>query len=437
VRRVLLPPPIAILLLLGVALNSRLVAQHNESEAAFERIPFEQWLKERDQLGIRWTEHVSRAQLSTQQRLHAEVEVEIDGADLEKRRGRGQLVVFIQVNDQEGRRYRSHGTIDLQKMKEGVRHEYVTFTHGAFFLPGTYHLAVALLDTETKEHGVKQEVFQIPAFKSDPFPDAWRNLPPVEFVPPGDPPEGWHLPLTGRLHFPVTTERSAEIDVVINQTPSEYGAGSKGLRNRNLSVLIPALQVISQVDFQNSRLNVELLDLSRRRVTFRQNKVKSLDWSKLSDSLAETPAGTIDVKSLEHRHEGAAFFVAEIKRRIETAPDSHQARVLIVLSGPMVFESGEDLQPIRVESGTDCRVFYIRYYAPPVRPANLNMERAGFPHQRGLGPRGNGPFPQTVASEADQLGPTLKPLSPRIFDVRSPEQFRKALSTILTGISTM
>ena len=37
----------------------------------------------------------------------------------------------------------------------------------------------------------------------------------------------------------------------------------------------------------------------------------------------------------------------------------------------------------------------------------------------------------------DQLAPTLKPLNPRLFDITSPEQFRKALATVVAEISTL
>jgi hypothetical protein len=39
--------------------------------------------------------------------------------------------------------------------------------------------------------------------------------------------------------------------------------------------------------------------------------------------------------------------------------------------------------------------------------------------------------------EIDQLEPTLKPLAPRVFDVETPEEFRKALATIVAEIAKM
>jgi hypothetical protein len=41
-----------------------------------------------------------------------------------------------------------------------------------------------------------------------------------------------------------------------------------------------------------------------------------------------------------------------------------------------------------------------------------------------------------VYVQLDQLESTLKPLAPRLFDVDTPEQFRKALATVLAEIST-
>ncbi len=38
---------------------------------------------------------------------------------------------------------------------------------------------------------------------------------------------------------------------------------------------------------------------------------------------------------------------------------------------------------------------------------------------------------------SDQLAATLKPLSPRIYDIDNPEQFRKALARMLDEIAAL
>jgi hypothetical protein len=102
------------------------------------------------------------------------------------------------------------------------------------------------------------------------------------------------------------------------------------------------------------------------------------------------------------------------------------------------FESGVDLHPIQATAAPDSRVFYIRYRT--VRP---HPERQAEPGRFGrgrwdaAGPEGRRPGYRRQEMEIDQLEPTLKPLAPRVFDVETPEEFRKALATIVAEIAKM
>jgi hypothetical protein len=419
----------AVLLLLGVAAASPLFPQH--PDPLFAEIPFNQWFDRPEQTGMRWTARVSRPRLSTHQRLSAELEVSLDGVELAKRRGKGQLFVLAQLNDAKGQAFQDHGTIELDKIEEGVSKQDVTCTLTAFILPGDYGVSLALFFTSTGEHSVKREKLHVPPLKNDPLPEAWRDLPAVEFIEDGEPPDSWYLPsVTGRLHLPLEARRPARIDVIVNLTPSEKASGSERIQGRNLGALLPALKAIAAVDRRNASLNVALLDLSRQRVLFHQDDVSALDWSGMRDALTGQDPGKIDLKSLENRGHDAAFFVTEVRRRLGAGPEE-QARALVVLSSPVAFERGEDLEPIRLTSAPDCRVFYFRcrpqtiLQPPQEEPAR--GRRPGF-----VRPIRFGPGPQI-----DQLEPTLKPLAPRLFDIETPEQFRKALAAVLSEISSM
>jgi hypothetical protein len=429
------------LVLLSVAAVAQVFAQSGSLDPAFAKVPFDQWFAGGEQAQIRWTARVSQPQLSSHQRLLAQVELQLDGADIAKRRGKGLLVMFVQLNDEEGLAYQNHGTIDLEKIEEGIKSQYLSYTQSAFVLPGDYRISLAIFDTVTGEHSVRREKLHVSPLKNDRLPDAWRDLPPVEFVPNIEPPDSWYLPMmTGRLHLPVETRHPARIEVLVNLTPSERISGPQSIQHRNLDNLIPALKAISQVDFGNAPLHVCLLDLSRRRVIFHQDDKRELDWPRIRDSLSEADPGTIDVKSLEERRHNAGFFVTEVSRRIGADPKISPPdmpgllRVLIILSSPMEFESGEDLQPIRVGPTPDCRVFYIRYQARTVRPSAPVQPNRGRRSRSGY-PGSSLPVRPIPTAQIDQLEPTLKPLAPRLFDVETPEQFRKALATVLAEIS--
>jgi hypothetical protein len=422
-------------LLAVLVLAARASEPGGDLDPAFDRIPFEQWLAGSGPGGLRWNVHASHPELSYHQRLLTKLELEMDGAELAAHRQNGELVFFIQLTDQAGRRYQNHGSIDLGKLEDGVRSQNLTYTQLVFVLPGDYRVSVAILETATSQHSVKQFNLNVPPLKNDPLPEAWRNLPAVEFVRAVDPPDSWYQPgSVSKLYLPLTPRDPVHPEILVNVAASERAVGRHAMPHRELNLLMTSLDVISQFQY-SAPLPVSLLDVSRRKVAFRQPDVQKLEWSGIKSALTETDPGIIDVKSLENRHQNARFFVDQVRRLLdaplpEGAPNS--PRVLIVLSGMVEFESGEDLQPINVEQPNDCRVYYFRFHPP------LAGRAAPPPHAM----PGHRPHPgrsiwDTPIPLFDQLAATLKPLSPRIYDIDNPEQFRKALARMLGEIAAL
>lgn len=418
---------------IALFLAGQLWAAEGHHDTEFDKVPFDQWLAGGEQTPLRWTEHTLPVLLSVHQRLMSRLQVQLDGAEAAKRRGEGELIFYFQVTDAQGRVYQDHTSYDLTKVEEGLKAQDMVCTESVFVLPGDYAVSLAIFDTATKEHSVKKARLHIPPLRIDPLPDAWRNLPPVEFVESSESPDHWFLPKeTGKLNLPVTPRRPTRIDVLVNLTPSQQNSRSFGVQDRNLSIIIPFLKVISEMSAPGLKLNVGLLDLSRRRVTFHQDDVLDLNWDKMKASLSEANSGSIDVKSLADRQYNAAFFLSEIERRF-----AQQSRAVIVLSSPMVFETGQEIlePPTRPAKG---QIFYIRVQNPTVRVAVPNP---GLSRHRGLGGfpgRPRTPLGEEFPSvDMDQLEPFLKPLDPRLFDVLSAEQFRKALAAIMSEISAM
>jgi hypothetical protein len=152
-----------------------------------------------------------------------------------------------------------------------------------------------------------------------------------------------------------------------------------------------------------------------------------LQWTLLKPALSEASTASIDVHSLSDSHRDAQFFVSEVRRVIRA---SEKPGVLVILSAPIAFESGEDLSPISLESLPACRVFYIRYHATAERTFN----RFGPQMGRGPGARIAGPSmarnrPMQL-NLVDQLEATLKPLKPKLFEVETPEEVTRALTEI-------
>ena len=197
--------------------------------------------------------------------------------------------------------------------------------------------------------------------------------------------------------------------------------------------------MIANTDVRKGTLNVSLLDLTTQQVTFQQDAVHDLGWPKLKAALNQAGPNIIDIHSLENRRQNAPFFVAQVSRRIESTEPNAPAEllpILIVLSGPMAFDAGQDLHPIEFTGQPDSEVFYIRYHSLPERPA-INP----FLQEQTRGRRT--PMSQPRRSQAmmtepvDSLAHTLKPLHPHLFDVYTPAEFRKALGNLFDEISRL
>lgn len=407
------------------ALTAQPAGPSGSHDPSFEKYPFDRWLGETDPWRIHWTLKVPHAELSFHQRLKGAVEVSLDGRDLEPRRGNNKLLLLVQISDQAGIHYQDHGEVDLSRLDDNIQAANLQYTWSAFLLPGDYRLAVAIVDTATGEHSTRQAQFRVGPPPRELPPDTWRDLPAVEFVGKQDPPEGWFLPdIHGKLAWGAAVHSPAHLNVILNVAPSVPVPGARRTPSGDLSALLPTLKAISQTGSSSVSEHAELLDLARRKTVFDQKAGHDLEWPRLKDSLGESSTASIDVHSLAERHHDAQFFVSQVRSMLRA---SEEPCVLVVLTSPVAFESGEDLEPVSLEALPACHVFYIRYTpAQQVRPMERQM--AG----RGRGRMGGGPMGRTARPLpiVDQLEGTLKPLKPKVFDVEKPEQVTKALAEI-------
>lgn len=418
------------------------LAASAQDDPVFKRIPFDEWLKGGDDAHIRFALRTMPARLSVHQRMAVTIGVEIDGSEFLKRPKSRQVVVFLEIRDRDGRVYRTHRSLRFDERKKPPYLAAVRFDQYTFMTPGDYQVAAAVFDVGSKEHSLKQIKLRVPQVPKDPLPGAWRGLPSVEFVPLSDPPERWFLPqITSRLYLPLRNEKPVRMEVVVNESPTENAMRRTGrVSTRNMGNLVPALKAISQIEVRNGSINVTLLDLERRKVSFAQEEVKTLDWEKLKAALLVNDPNKIDVHALENHEQNAQFFVSEIRKRLERTEtngdvplglEAEPTKVLIVLSGPMAFPKGQDLRPIEAAPEPGSKVFYIRYLPPrPGPPPGI------------LGPGGGAmsppmPMPPRGPSTEDSLARTLKPLAPRVFDVTNPTEFRSALASIIGEISAL
>jgi hypothetical protein len=406
-----------VFILCSLGLSTSLLGQNGASDPLFARVPFQQWLAEGPRQQIPWKVILWPERLSSHQRLLSYVEILLSGKVLAERPGQGRLVALVQFTDGTGRVYQNDGSVQVEGVNPGVKNPGLKekdayFAWGAFVLPGDYKVTLALYDRETGEHNLLQRNLRVAPLKNDPLPDAWRDLPNVEFMERAEKAySSYHPEIHGRLHLPLATQRPVQIEVLVNLTPSEILTGSYRAYNFNLRALIPILKTLSQMDVPNGIINLATLDLTRQQVSFEQSAVNAnqLDWSHLREAVAAADPNTIDVHSLQDRKYNAAFLRDELARRIALHSEDQAGdpvRVFILLTSPVAFTAHNGLSQIELPRDCNCLIYHVRY--------NWWLSRmAAF----------------------DDIDKVLKPLRLRKFSASSPLQVRKALATMLAEIS--
>lgn len=407
-----------------LALCTPAFAQDEPPDPLFATVPFEQWVAEGPRTQIPWKVRASPEGLSVHQRLVARAEAQVDGKELEKRRGAGRLLVLVQFKDQKGNAYRDDATLELKDVQRGARKTILKFAWEAFVLPGEYEVTLALYDTTTGEHNLAQRRLRIDPLKEEPLRDAWRDLPSVEILKATEGPERFFRPeMKGRLHLPLETRRPIQLEVLVNLTPTEFSPGSRKAHEDNLSVLLPILKIFSQIDLRNGSVNVATLDAARRGAGFEQSNVRELDWPGLKAALAAADPGVVDVRDLRNQKENAAFLRKELARRMEARDKTPASaagdplRVFLLIGTPVAFQSDSHANPLAFPEECNCVVYYLRY----------EVWHVGFAGRHGV----------LSLAGIDDVAGMLKPLKAQVLAVHTAEGLRKAVATLLDEISRM
>lgn len=389
--------------------------------------------------------------LTADQRLRATVEIRIPPNQIAARHGAAALISMTQMTDARGRTFLNWNRIDLATFQFPPNAEYVSVIFNAFVLPGDYKIAVVVYDSATKECSVAHRALRVEKIRRDPLPGTWNDLPSVEFWPAQAPMET----IKGKLQIAVKTKRPVRIVVLLDSTFTKGVKPSQNVYQQSLATLIPEFQTLTEISPSNGAVDAAVLDLTQQKVTFEQDDVTSLDWRRLEDALTTTNADVISASSLESQGHEAQYFVSEVMRRI--APEGSGAdrdatnalRAVIVLSGPMSFHSRESASPIEIPGDCHCRVYYIRSHAlepessEPIDDTNPTFVPFNSKYTPDLlEPTGSPPAPPSDACPQnncnyDELESTLAALQPRVYDVYSPLDFRKALGSILNDLGNL
>lgn len=213
----------------------------------------------------------------------------------------------------------------------------------------------------------------------------------------------WYRPeLRGELWLPVANHRPLEIELLVNFSTSERHSGSYGAHYLTVGTLLKRLRVLAALRPENGRVNVTAVDVMRQKILFEQKSVEKLDWPRLREGLDAIHPRMISLEALEERKENAAFFRNLLADKLyggerQGTDGAEPMKVIIVLSGAVLFSRGTDLKPLRPEANCDCRLYHL----------------------------------QVEIDNWDELGKVMRRLKPRRFSASWPEDFRKALAEII------
>jgi hypothetical protein len=412
-------------ILLALIVFGACSAQTGLRDRYFIRYPFDKWAAEGEKSQLRWAVRLRPAKLSVHQRLMARIEIELDTREVAARRGRGELITLLQVEDSAGKRWRAHDSFAFNQLPKDAKPHPLAHFQDVFLVPGDYTVSVAITDSQTGEYSFTRRSLHVSPLRNDALSSASTGLPNIDFVRALNGPEAWFQPnIRSLLSLTLAPSRPVHVDVVMNMTPSERTAGSLRGFQRNMSVLVPALKILAGMEVPRGSLDVTLLDLTRQ-VTFEQKAARGLDWPTMRAPLADNQPGVIDVQSLAVKAQMLQFFRDQVLRRALPAAPSDDLRIVIVLSAPAFLGRQTEPEPLNLPRDPNRKVFYLRYRPPPARPA--------------VPPPGSDapPQPMITSLPSDDLEHALKPLDARVYTASTPEEFRKALAHMLAQIQKL
>jgi hypothetical protein len=432
-------PPFLFALTFVLLAAAQLRGQEEEvpADKVFASVPFDLWVKQGPAAAIPWKVHIEPYGLSLHQRMRAHIEIELRRRDLINRKAEDRVLALLQVTDPAGEKFRDYVLFRMKDVGAGINKGEIDLFWDMYVLPSDYQVTVVLVDAAREQHNLMQGHLRIEPPKNDPLPGMWLGLPMVEFLAPHmEGPDGMFRPdIKTRLHLPLATQHPVELDVLADVTASDLFHGSTWFYKHYLAVALPLLKALSQVNLEHGSINVAMLDLRKHAVTFEEDNVKELDWTRAKAVLAPAngPA-TIDIKALEQKRESPAFLQDELLRRLSSTPvaqkvdasggsspdlqpggDSANAHgeplhVFVIIGSPMDFYSFRDLPHLPPGSEEKCVVYYLQFEL--LNPAYAD------------GAIGN-------------VRKMLKPLTVHVFKVRSAESVRHALAKIMEEVSTM
>ena len=442
-----------ILVLLAIAsgwsLATPLQAEEPTVDSVFADAPFNKWAEQGPREEVPWKVHMSADRLSFHQRLIATIQVEVPGPELLKRSHDEHITLLIEVRNGQGVSSRNYGLLELNNLKPEMKRSDVEFSWQAFAVPGQYEVSVALWDKKSSEHNFMRRLFHVGAYRNDPLPEMWRGLDAFEFwsTKRDGPDYMFHSDIEGRPSLTLATRRPIHMEVLLDLTPSaEIFRGNYGYYNRYVGAALPTFKLFNQINLSNGSRRAAAVELVQRHVVFEQNDGKDLDWAILRKPLSpDNGPGVVSVKDLQNKLQSPVYLRDEIVRRLKAGldraakPGEKPLHVFVVIASPMDFYTFPKLPEIETGNEQDCVIYYIQFdiFEQPRTHDPMRYSNRGFNRDRTSDRDADNFERGRFNGNAGSVEKMMKPLKIRAFQVRSPDDVRRALAKVMEEVGRM
>jgi hypothetical protein len=370
-------------------------------------IPISAWLNSGEHSDIPWSFRVRDPFLRIDQYIEVSYTADIQAKDLNRTGSDHELFLISRVSSPDGEWLNETGIVHNTVETELPKNAHLEFRMDLCVQPGEYLLWVVLYDRKTGKHNLAKHRLHISELRGDPLPDLYRRMPLVEFPDASDSSDTGGGFVNSRLYLPVRNKRPLQIELVSMLSPPEQWAGRSRIVRVHNDDTLGAIAALSQIELTDGTISISGLDLVRRQVMFEQRAIRSVNWTSLVEAMKKAQLPAVSAKDLQGAKNDAAFFREILNERLTSDPaERDPLRVIVVVTSARLFESGSDLQPLQIEGDCHCRIYYLR-------------------------------FRLTVNDVFDQLDKLMKPLRPRIFNLLSARDLRKAIADIVEDLGKL
>ena len=370
-----------------------------------QKIPLAEWLDADDKAQIPWRMEVGKPELRFDQRYEIGYWGSIEVKDLDWPEDGVELQFISAISGSDGEWIIPPKT-GLQVFESRTKAEpRVLFGDCLFLRPGDYNLVIAVFDRHFGKHSLMQRRIRRDDFSEESLPALDNKLPVASFPESVDSFIDTPEALPPSLFLSVANKQPLDVELISPLNfPHEWVERSDFIRSTN-NRLAAGMAVLSQLKLNQSSISATVVDLVNHATLFEQPNLLELEWKRLVAAYPTfAEASKLSLKAIETRKSRAAFFRKFLQTRLERP--SERTRVLIILSGSVLFEGGSDLTPVFSEGNCRCRTYHLY-------------------------------FQETATVSFNDVGKILRGLRPKTFDIESAQEFRKALAEIIRDLESL